>query len=261
MKMKSRLSSNVQLAFGAALVAVLIVGAISYHSVTESSASDRWVRHTHEVLENLQDLLAAMQMVESNARGYLLTGDESYLDVYRAAIVRTKKDQSIVRNLTADNASQQQRLDVLALLTAQKLALAEKVLNLRRTVGLEEATDAIQRGSGKQIMTEFQKEIAQMQDEELRLLALREANAATRGAQTKGVLILGTVLGLLITSIAGWSAQRDHAARALAEENLREGEERFRTLANNIPQLAWMADEHGSIFWYNDRWFDYTGTT
>ncbi|MGB6545761.1 MAG: PAS domain S-box protein, partial [Candidatus Acidiferrales bacterium] len=35
----------------------------------------------------------------------------------------------------------------------------------------------------------------------------------------------------------------------------------FRTLANNIPQLAWMADEKGSIFWYNDRWFDYTGTT
>jgi PAS domain S-box-containing protein len=41
---------------------------------------------------------------------------------------------------------------------------------------------------------------------------------------------------------------------------LREGEGRFRTLANNIPQLAWMADEKGSIFWYNDRWFDYTGT-
>lgn len=35
----------------------------------------------------------------------------------------------------------------------------------------------------------------------------------------------------------------------------------FRALANSIPQLAWMADATGSIFWYNDRWYEYTGTT
>lgn len=42
---------------------------------------------------------------------------------------------------------------------------------------------------------------------------------------------------------------------------LRESEERFRHLADNISQLAWMADANGSIFWYNQRWFDFTGTT
>lgn len=42
---------------------------------------------------------------------------------------------------------------------------------------------------------------------------------------------------------------------------LRESEAEFRTLANNIPQLAWIADAEGAIFWYNDRWYDYTGTT
>jgi PAS domain S-box-containing protein len=50
-------------------------------------------------------------------------------------------------------------------------------------------------------------------------------------------------------------------ARQIVEAALREGEERFRTLANNMSQLAWMADEQGSIFWYNQRWFDYSGTT
>jgi PAS domain S-box-containing protein len=44
-------------------------------------------------------------------------------------------------------------------------------------------------------------------------------------------------------------------------EKLRESDERFRTLADNISQLAWMADAQGSLFWYNQRWFDYTGTT
>lgn len=54
---------------------------------------------------------------------------------------------------------------------------------------------------------------------------------------------------------------RDVTARRRTQEALRESEERFRTLGNSIPQLAWMADTLGSIFWYNDRWFDYTGTT
>ena len=54
---------------------------------------------------------------------------------------------------------------------------------------------------------------------------------------------------------------RDITARHRAEETLRESEIRFRALADNIAQLAWMADGTGSIFWYNRRWFDYTGTT
>ena len=47
----------------------------------------------------------------------------------------------------------------------------------------------------------------------------------------------------------------------LQKQALQESEERFRLLADNISQLAWMADETGWIFWYNKRWYDYTGTT
>ncbi|HYE58441.1 MAG TPA: PAS domain-containing protein, partial [Rhodothermales bacterium] len=46
-----------------------------------------------------------------------------------------------------------------------------------------------------------------------------------------------------------------------AEEAVRESEAKFRALANTIPQLAWMADPTGWIFWYNARWYEYTGTT
>ncbi|HEX2202239.1 MAG TPA: PAS domain S-box protein [Longimicrobium sp.] len=54
---------------------------------------------------------------------------------------------------------------------------------------------------------------------------------------------------------------RDVSARKRAEEKLRESERSFRALANTIPQLAWMADPTGWIFWYNERWHEYTGTT
>ncbi len=54
---------------------------------------------------------------------------------------------------------------------------------------------------------------------------------------------------------------REITARRAEQAALRQSEARFRTIANAIPQLAWMTDETGSITWYNDRWYDYTGTT
>ena len=54
---------------------------------------------------------------------------------------------------------------------------------------------------------------------------------------------------------------QDITDRKEFEHSLRESETRFRTMADNIAQLAWMANKSGWIFWYNQRWFDYTGTT
>ena len=53
----------------------------------------------------------------------------------------------------------------------------------------------------------------------------------------------------------------DITLRRKAEDVIASNEQRFRTLANSIPQLAWQADSKGWIFWYNQRWYEYTGTT
>src|ERR1700688_615510 len=110
MNTKYLLNRKMQLAFGSAILALLVVGAISYRGMVLSSESDRWVRHTHEVLENLQDLLLAMGDIKSNYRAFVLTGKESYIESYRADILIAEQDQASVRNLTADNPEQQRHL-------------------------------------------------------------------------------------------------------------------------------------------------------
>lgn len=100
MKTKSLLNRRVQLAVGSAILTLLVVGAISYRGMVVSTESDRWVRHTHEVLEKLQNLLAEMQSIESSYRGFALTGKEPYVDSYRASILSAEQDEASVRNLT-----------------------------------------------------------------------------------------------------------------------------------------------------------------
>jgi PAS domain S-box-containing protein len=261
--MKSQVGSTrrLQLAFGAAILIFLAVGAISYRSLAVSEGSERWVRHTHEVLENLHELAFAMQRVEASCRGFLLTGDESYLETCRASRLAVARIEIIVRDLTVDNPRQQDQLLVLEALTAEKFALADMLVTRRRAQGLEAAANALRNGSGQRVMTEFLGVIGKMKDEELRLLSQRNADVKRKMGHTRMVLVFGILLGMVITMGAAWSALRDSGARDIAEEALREGEARFRDMANSISQLAWMADEKGDIFWYNDRWFNYTGTT
>jgi PAS domain S-box-containing protein len=246
------LSRKVQLAFGSAIVTLLIVGAVSYRAMVVSGDSYRWARHSHEVLENLQDLLFAMESVESSCDGFVLTGKESYLESYRTSLLSVEQHEAIVRKLTVDNPEQQRQLPALENLAAQRIQSAETVVSLRRAQGFEAAANAIQSVRDQRIMDEFRQLASKLQSEELRLLVLRDASAGRHFGQTKTVLILGTVLGLLIASAARWSVLRDSSGRGLAERALGDSEEKYRMLIDGVQDYAiFMLDPHGQIVSWN----------
>src|SRR5580658_3606129 len=149
MKMNSQLSRRMQLAFGSAILTLVIVGVISYHGLAVSGESDRWVRHTHEVLEKLGDMLAAREGVVSSYRGFLLTGKDTYLESYRAGTVSAEKDEAEVHRLTSDNPAQQRQFPILENLAAQQIKHAEMMVALRRTDGMEAAAEIIQNSQGQ----------------------------------------------------------------------------------------------------------------
>ncbi len=252
MNTKSLLNRKVQLAFGAVILTMAAVGTLSYHALVVSSELEQSVRHTHEVLENLERLMSALQNVQSSFRGMVITGKESYLESYHSNIASVTRYDLTVRRLTVDNPLQQQRLPALEMLAAQMIRFSDGVMSLRRTKGMQAAAEAIGEGTGQRLMDEFKAAIRDMQDEELRLLAVRGVEARRRMAQAKTALVLSCLMGLFAAAFAVWSVRHESSGRALAVEKLRESEEKYRSLIDGVQDYAiFTLDPGGKVISWN----------
>jgi PAS domain S-box-containing protein len=123
--------------------------------------------------------------------------------------------------------------------------------------------EAVGRSSNELLRTQFPEPLEQIEKE------------LDRAGTWEGELVHRKQDGSHVVVASVWVLQRDEQGRPLrileantditarrrAEEALRESDERFQAMANGIQQLAWMAEADGSIFWYNQRWYEYTGTT
>jgi PAS domain S-box-containing protein len=85
---------------------------------------------------------------------------------------------------------------------------------------------------------------------------VRKADGVLRWLESVGRVIFDAGRAVRLVGTLQDVTDKKHA-----EQLLREREERFRELANNIDQFAWSCDRLGHATWYNDRWYEYTGTT
>jgi PAS domain S-box-containing protein len=242
----------VPLALAFAIVLLLVVGAFSYRAMAIGSENDAWVQHTHQVRENLRQLLIAMLSVDASSRGYVLTGEHSYLDSYDASVASVWRYQQVVRSQTVDNPTQQRLLPVIEQLATQTIQFTALANDLRQRQGLQAAADEIRSGPVEELTKAFAAVVRQMLDEEKRLLVQRDSQVDAHLRSTRAVLILGSVLGLLTAGAAGWTLWRGSARRRAAEDALRDSEDIYRTLIQGIRDHAiLMLDPKGDIVSWN----------
>ncbi len=97
--MALRMSIARKLALGFALgpLILALIGGVAYVNTTELQATARWVTHTYQVLDTSSSLLTRLSDAETGQRGYLLTGEERYLEPYRSALDQIEKNLDACR--------------------------------------------------------------------------------------------------------------------------------------------------------------------
>src|SRR5262249_30595687 len=116
-------------AFSVALICLGLVGTIGYISMTNFIKSSRWAAHAQGVLIELDDVPLQMERAESEQQRCLLTDEESYREAYQKAASGVEKELNDLRQLTANNLVQQERLDALTTLTQKRLASLQEIVN------------------------------------------------------------------------------------------------------------------------------------
>ncbi|MBI1367390.1 MAG: HAMP domain-containing protein [Planctomycetes bacterium] len=227
--MKWTVGTKIGGGFTIALAILIVIGALSYRSINKLTDTSDWVTHTHQVLEQFSGLLQAMTDCETGVRGYMVADDDKFLEPYRAGMSRAIEHIRQIRELTADNPQQQQRLDVLEQHVNEKLAWFASAIELQKSKGIEASRELGASGVGKKTMDEIRDQIAIMGNAERSLLAVRAEEAAATAAGTRLLIIAGTgcamtiviVLAILITrNICNRLREITEAARKVADGDL-----------------------------------------
>ena len=116
---------------------LLVIAFAAGFTLRQVRESDDWVDHTRDVISNNQQLLLDVKDAESAERGYIITGDQSYLEPYQGASDDILRTLTHLTQLTADNPPQQQRLRNLGTLIAQRTAVLAEAVRQRRESGFE----------------------------------------------------------------------------------------------------------------------------
>jgi methyl-accepting chemotaxis protein len=199
-----------KIAAGFALSSVLLIaiGAVAYTSINKLTSTSQWVIHTHEVLEHIVGVLSLLKDAESGQRGYVITGDEAFLEPYHTGSSEALNVVKELRKLTADNPTQQKRIDLLEPTIAAVLAELKKTIDLRGKGGVDETLKSVRWGEGKRLMDDIRRISDEMENEERGLLKQRAEEGAAAASGARSVIVFGTLLSLILVTGAAFLITR-----------------------------------------------------
>ncbi|MCE4052646.1 response regulator [Pseudomonas sp. Au-Pse12] len=222
------LTRNVSLPLGVGVLsAVFFVSLITYLlSVIQ------WVQHTDRVINNLNEAARLTIDLETGMRGFLITGDEHFLDPYEVAKPRIVSELRGLQELVADNPQQVDRLKRLEALQVEWNTFAQGMIELRRQSGDYRA--AVQAGRGKRLTDEIRKEYddAVSLEQQLRL---ERSESVTRSTLFSVALYLLFVVG--ISGLLAYVGRRDLLTLSKSYSDNLEAQQKS---AQRLEQQAWL---------------------
>ena len=218
------------------------------------SASDDWstrtflvtseeVNHAHEVVEQLDHLLAEMTDAETGQRGYLITGSVRYLAPYERATARIADTLHAIRVLTADDSAEEERLNRLVPQVASRLAIMRETIDLYDREGLAAARQHVLTDRGKTVMDDIRKLVGEMDRAERMVLLDRGAYAHASARLTRVVVLVSDLLALGLVGSSYVIAMRGLAERRRHVVAVEEARGQAERQAGELAVLARDRDE------------------
>lgn len=167
-----------------ALVFILLVflaaTALFYFRTQRFLETNRQIEHTHQVVEEIDGMMWALQDAETGMRGYVIPGEDDFLARYSAALNQIQPRFDKVRELTRDNPRQQERLKQLAPSIEEKVSFTKQVVEIRKNGDFVSAQNLVSGGKGESEMTIIRMMVDEMINEEKNLLRERNEELAAR---------------------------------------------------------------------------------
>ncbi|SKB89700.1 response regulator [Daejeonella lutea] len=235
--MRSTFKRNIQIGFGLSLLVLILSSAASFISIRALLNSSKLVNHTNQVIQGLDEIMAIMRDAETAQRGYLLSGDENFLERYNGVTENAMAAWTKVKILVADNPVQQKNCDHL------KQLLTRRIFFMKRLVEMRRADDPINitfLEEGKNMMDELRIHSAAMKTTEENLLAERTAAMNRFASYTPVLIIIAAILSLLITIFFYLKVSNDFAEKTKLQKDL---EAKDLEIRNRIAIIQDIADK------------------
>jgi signal transduction histidine kinase len=181
-----------------AITLLIVIGLLGYRSMKKTIISDKWERHSDFILLSLQKLLTLIIDAETGQRGFIITGEQIYLEPYYRSLNLIARQQDTLAVLAGNDTLLSRRLTGIDSLIRMRLNLLQKVIHARQTQGLEGSRRLILSGMGKAVQDDIRSKIAAAQNEEAAQLRQLSVEKARELKNTFVVLTIGSTLSLFL---------------------------------------------------------------
>ena len=234
-----------------ALLLLILIGGGTYQSFRHTQTLLALENHTQEALLVLQKLQISLVNIETGVRGYVLSGDESFLEPYNNGVKQFQENLDKLRYLTATDLPQKERVEALQRLGNDKILASQKFINLRRTSGLQDALNSIKSGEGKAIMDRIRAQAEEFEQEELLQLKSRRESLHAQIIWARFIMLTGSTLGIISLVYANLVIVRQLRRRKITENALAEAN---RSLENRVAaQMEDLSKSSGELKLENIR--------
>jgi len=241
---------------GSALLLVLLVGVFSYRAWAAYRQSSDQAATTRQVVRETNALLASLRDAETGQRGFLLTGEDRYLEPYRQALTAVPPALDALAGLEAARRrpDQTQRVARLRPLVAAKLDELAQTIALRRGGHLDAALTIVRTDRGRVIMDQIRVLCSEIQTTSYSLSSQQSEEARTSANQAALIAVIGSgaILGFLVfatVTIEKGTRRRLKLIQALqdSQDRVRESRDWLQTTLASIGDAVITTDGDGKI--------------